>query len=115
MKTLKVSDIVQGSASILRTPEDHARGVESNHPRYEIGLSANEIGVCVPPLVSSHFHFSKAVFLEFPNEGFERLELLEMLCWLLMLLMIAGATPAAPPRTTISKVERDDAILKDLW
>ena len=110
-----VSDTVQVSANILRTPEDHAGGVESNHPRYEIGSSANEIRVCVAPLVISHFHFSKAVVVEFPNKGFERVELLEMLCWLLLLMAGGVSTPSPRSSTTTSKVERDDAFLKDLW
>jgi hypothetical protein len=65
--------IASATTSIAIHTSQKAGGIESNDPWEEMGLSTNEMGVRVPALVRSHFHFSKSVVVELPNEGFEQL------------------------------------------
>ena len=80
--TITTSSIATTSAIAIHTSHK-AGGIESNDPWEEMGLSTNEMRVRVPPLVRSHFHFSKSVVVELPNEGLEQVGnmLWNMLYW----------------------------------
>ena len=120
LKVVKATAVAVSTTS--PTAHEGRRESQSNNPcEYEMGLSTNEMRVCVAPHVRPHFDFSKAVAVELSNEGFE---FEDAMMDGRGVAKAAGAVTAKVATTTTititmttatsSKVQGDNVLLKDV-